>query len=160
MDILYRAGYVVVAVGLILQYGSSQFRHTAGKDAHAPGFYVHLAPQEVFIGGGIWTPKNPVLDKIRTAIADDSKAWGQVVNDIDLHEYLGGIKGESLKRVPRGYDPDHEYIDDLKRKSFVAFKNFEPSFALTADFIGEVQKVFAATYPLSRFIARALEIAE
>lgn len=31
-----------------------QFRHSAGKNVHAPCFYVHLAPAEVFIGGGIW----------------------------------------------------------------------------------------------------------
>ncbi len=40
-----------------------QFRHEAGKDAHAPGFYVHLAPGEVFFGGGVWMPPNPVLNR-------------------------------------------------------------------------------------------------
>ncbi len=48
-----------------------QFRHTAGKNAHAPGFYVHLAPAEVFIGGGIWKPDTNSLDKIRNHIAEN-----------------------------------------------------------------------------------------
>ncbi len=26
------------------EHAACQFRHAAGKDAHAPGFYVHLAP--------------------------------------------------------------------------------------------------------------------
>ncbi len=38
-----------------------QFRHEAGKDAHAPGFYVHLGRDEIFYGGGLWLPSNPVL---------------------------------------------------------------------------------------------------
>src|SRR6185295_12558339 len=31
-----------------------QFRHALGKDAHAPGFYMHFANDEVFFGGGLW----------------------------------------------------------------------------------------------------------
>ena len=30
-----------------------QFRHKAGKDIHAPGYYVHIAPDGCFIGVGM-----------------------------------------------------------------------------------------------------------
>src|SRR5690242_7548675 len=30
------------------EHGACQFRHRLGRDVHAPGFYVHLAPKEVF----------------------------------------------------------------------------------------------------------------
>jgi uncharacterized protein (TIGR02453 family) len=30
-----------------------QFRHSAGRDAHAPGFYIHLQPDENFAGDKI-----------------------------------------------------------------------------------------------------------
>jgi uncharacterized protein (TIGR02453 family) len=30
-----------------------QFRHERGKDAHAPGFYLHLEPDGCFFGAGI-----------------------------------------------------------------------------------------------------------
>ncbi len=30
----------------------------------------------------------------------------------------GGIQGDALKRPPRGFDPEHAHIEDLKRKSF------------------------------------------
>ena len=33
-----------------------QFRHDLGKDVHAPGFYVHLEPGNVFVGAGILAP--------------------------------------------------------------------------------------------------------
>jgi uncharacterized protein (TIGR02453 family) len=49
------------------EHAACQFRHEAGRDAHAPGFYVHLAPKEVRIGGGIWLPPVPELRAIRPA---------------------------------------------------------------------------------------------
>ena len=35
---------------------AAQFRHEEGKTAHAPGFYLHIAPGEVFAGVGMWQP--------------------------------------------------------------------------------------------------------
>ena len=51
------------------------FRHERGKDAHAPGYYLHLAPGEVFGGGGIWHPDAPALAAIREAIVRDPDGW-------------------------------------------------------------------------------------
>lgn len=135
-----------------------QFRHIVGRDAHAPGFYVHLAPQEVFIGGGSWTPNGPVLDKIRTAIVESPDQWSGIINDRTFSGYFGQLKGESLKRPPRGYDPEHPHVEDLKRKSYIAFKHVTPSLALKPAFFHEVERAFSTASPLMRFIAQALEI--
>ena len=32
------------------------FRHELARDAHAPGFYLHIGPGEAFAGAGIWHP--------------------------------------------------------------------------------------------------------
>jgi uncharacterized protein (TIGR02453 family) len=32
------------------------FRHRNGKDVHAPGYYLHLEPGQVFAAAGIWHP--------------------------------------------------------------------------------------------------------
>ena len=34
-----------------------QFRHEQGRDVHAPGFYVHIAPGECFLAVGLWRPE-------------------------------------------------------------------------------------------------------
>ena len=34
----------------------AHFRHEAGRDAHAPGFYLHLEPGRVFVASGVWHP--------------------------------------------------------------------------------------------------------
>src|SRR5918992_310398 len=51
------------------------FRHAFGKDAHAPGFYLHLEPGGSFAGVGIWRGGPATLGKIRDAIVDDPDAW-------------------------------------------------------------------------------------
>jgi uncharacterized protein (TIGR02453 family) len=134
-----------------------QFRHEAGKNAHAPGFYVHLAADGLFFGGGIWTPPSPQLSLIRDYIADNARSWARIVNSKKVRE-AGGIKGDSLKRPPRGFDAEHVHIEDLKRKSFYVMSEADASAALRADFIDEVTEAFRRAAPLNRFITGALDL--
>ena len=133
-----------------------QFRHAAGKTAHAPGFYVHLQPGNVFIGGGVWMPPNPVLDKIRTAIVENPERWEKIVNNKNLIKRFGQIEGEQLKRPPRGYDANHSFVEDLKRKSFFLKHDVSPSLALKPDFIEETEQSFIDAIPLMEFITTSL----
>ncbi len=96
-----------------------QFRHENGKDVHAPGFYLHLEPDGVFMGGGIWHPDNKTLGKIRDAIVENPEKWQKVKTD-ETFSATYTLGGDSLKRAPKGYDPEHLLIEDLRRKDFVA----------------------------------------
>src|ERR671918_1560675 len=51
------------------------FRHEQAKDAHAPGYYLHIGPGEVCAGGGIWHPNTEAVTRIREAIVADPKRW-------------------------------------------------------------------------------------
>ena len=130
-----------------------QFRHIAGKTAHAPGFYVHLQPGNVFVGGGIWKPPNPVLDKIRTAIVEQPEKWSKVIK---RKEYFPAIEGDRLKRPPRGYDANHPFIEDLKHKSFFLKHNVKPSLITKPGFINETEQAFMHAAPLMKFITNAM----
>jgi len=52
-----------------------RFSHAAGKDAHAPIFYLHLEPENCFAAAGVWHPDNRLLTSIRTAIVDQPERW-------------------------------------------------------------------------------------
>lgn len=134
------------------------FRHAAIKGAHAPCFYLHLQPGNVFAGAGIWKPPGPALDKIRTAIDVQPESWKKVVSDKKLLKRFGTIVGESLKRPPRGYDVEHPYIEDLKRKSFFLKYQMDDSLAATPKFIDEVMQTYADAVPLMQFMTNALKI--
>jgi len=133
-----------------------QFRHSAGKDAHAPGYYLHIEPNEVFFGVGVWMPPNDVLFKIRTAIAEKDAEWEKIKKNKTLRKYFEGVSGDGLKRPPRGFDAEHRFIDDLKRKSFFVIRSVNPEMIHTPEFIDEVNRTFKAASPFVEFITRAL----
>jgi uncharacterized protein (TIGR02453 family) len=96
-----------------------QFRHVLAKDAHAPGFYLHLEPGECFMGVGLWRPETKVAYMIRSAIAEDPTGWKRATRAKRFTEVFD-LAGDSLVRPPKGYDEDHPLIEDLKRKDFIA----------------------------------------
>ena len=135
-----------------------QFRHEAGKDAHAPGFYIHLAGDGLYFGGGVWLPANPQLNRIRDAIVDNARSWSRITKAKGL-QGIGGIRGEALKRPPRGFDAEHQHIEDLKRKSFYVMTEADARDALQPGFIEQVHEGFRRAAPLNRFICDALGLA-
>ncbi len=133
------------------------FRHALGRDAHVPGFYMHFAPDEVFFGGGIWMPEPPALNKVRRAIADEPKSWKKVVDDRVFKTTFNGVEGEALSRPPKGFDAEHPYIGDIKRKSFFAMHQSSPKVAASPALLDEVEATFRAAKPLMQFVCKALD---
>ena len=140
-------------------HAAAQFRHAAGRDVHAPGFYVHAAPGEIFVGAGIWMPPAPQLKAVRERIAKDPKAWRQAIGGKAFTATFGALSDDpaySLKRPPKGFDPDHPAIDDIKRTSFVFMRTAKPAEARKAGFIEIVDEAFRASTAPMRFLCGAL----
>lgn len=114
---------------------TAHFRHDTANDVHAPGFYLHLEPKQVFIGAGIWHPDGPTLKLIRDRLVDDPAAWKRAINAKAFKEGRLALEGESLKRPPRGFDAEHPLVDDLKRKDFIAVARLKEADALSPDFM-------------------------
>ena len=138
-------------------YVGIQFRHELGRDAHAPGFYVHLEPASVFAGAGIWHPDSPTLTRIREAIADDPRAWRRAIGGKTFDERFR-LAGESLKRAPAGYDPEHPLIEDLKRKDFICVAFLTEKDVCAPGFVGDFAGTCRDASPLVRFLCAALEV--
>lgn len=134
-----------------------QFRHAAGKDAHAPGLYLHIEPRNCFLGMGAWRPASPALKRIRTALVEHPDDWIQATRD---PEFTGSLElgGDSLVRGPRGFDPDHPLAEDLKRKDFVAVRSVPQSFVTGRDLVEETLALAERGRPLMAFLCRALEV--
>ena len=131
------------------------FRHEVGREVHGPGLYLHLQPGFVFAGAGIWRPNSSTVGKIRGSIVANPDRWRGIVND-DEFKSVYRLEGESLKRAPRGIDPDHPLIDDLKLKSFVATTNFTEEDACSPDFIDVYANACAVAAPFSEFLTTSV----
>ncbi len=130
-------------------------RHELGKDVHAPGFYFHIDPQEIFVGAGVWHPDNSSLGKIREAIVDDPQQWKRITNSKKLKEQFER-QGDSLKRPPRDYDPAHPLIEDLKLKDHVVIAKLDVKQLYKTGIVDDTIAVFAASKPFVRFLCDAL----
>ena len=131
------------------------FRHEAGKSAHAPGFYLHLAPDEVFAGVGLWRPDSAALGRIRACIDEDPVGWERAVGDADFTDEFD-LAGDSLKRPPKGFAPEHPLIEDLKRKDHVATCPFDEEEATAPGFIGSFADACRTSSPYMEFLTRAV----
>ena len=140
------------------EHAACQFRHMAGNDAHTLGFYVHVAPDEVFFGGGIWRPPSGPLAQVREAIADDPDAWKKATRSAAFKRRFGEVSGDSLKRPPRGFDAEQPLIVDIKRKSFFAVQRVAPRTIEERGFAREVSRAFVALKPLMSFLATAVGV--
>ena len=126
-----------------------QFLHEDGKDAHAPMFYLHFEPEGCFAAAGVWHPDNRTLTKIRTAIASQPEQWKKVRRKLEL-------EGDTLTRPPRGFDPKHPFIEDIKRKDFVASVALTEQKVCGPRFMREFTAACRTMLPLVEFTTKAL----
>ena len=133
------------------------FRHELAADAHAPGVYLHLEPGRCFMGVGLWMPQSKVAYTIRDAIAAEPAAWKKATRGrrfTDSYE----LAGESLKRPPKGFDPEHPLLDDLKRKSFMATGSLTQGQVTAKDFMDDFHRRAMAAKPFLGFLCRAVDV--
>ncbi|NQT39842.1 MAG: DUF2461 domain-containing protein [Planctomycetes bacterium] len=134
-----------------------QFRHEMGRDVHAPGFYVHVAPGECFLGAGTWRPDGASLRLIRQAIVERADRWRRATRGKRFRECFR-LAGDSLKRSPRDFPADHPLVEDLKRKDLIGLCDLKERDVLAARFLDHVANAFTAARPLMRFLCEALHV--
>lgn len=134
-----------------------QFRHQLGRDVHAPGFYIHIASDECFLGAGMWRPDRTSLGQIRQAIATDGRRWQRARNDKKFRQYFQ-LAGGRLKRPPRGFPADHPRIEDLKRTDFIAVHALTEPEVLDKGLLDHVATVLTTSRPLMRFLCQAIKV--
>ena len=133
------------------------FRHEAAKDAHAPGFYLHLEPGQVFAGVGIWRPGGPTLRSIRDAIDEDPDAWLRASGDQRFRASFE-LTGDSLIRAPKGFRVDHPLIEDLRRKDFIGGARLDESTVLSGDFLARFAALCHDAAPFQRWLCGAIGV--
>lgn len=132
-----------------------QFRHNQGKDVHAPGFYLHLEPRNVFAAVGIWHPDPAALGKIRDAIIEDPSGWKRAVNEKTFRSRFN-LSGNSLQGAPKGYDPDHPLIGDLKRKDFIGTTTLNENAIGKPEFPRDFAEICKAGASFVKFLCNAI----
>ena len=134
-----------------------QFRHERARDVHAPGFYVHIDPERVFVGAGMWRPAAPALAGIRKRIDAKPAEWQRARDEPEFRKQFQ-LGGEALVRPPRGYPADHPLLDDLRRKDFIAISNLAHADILRPTFQRKVESAFRTAVPFMTFLCKAVDV--
>ena len=130
---------------------SARFTHDGRRgEFHVPSFYLHLEPGDCMGGGGIYHPDPATLRRIRDRIVAAPREWDAVLkHGLD-------IEGDTLQRVPSGFDPAHRFANDVKRKDHYTLVSFNAREVCSKDFLDICTAACERAAPLVAFVTRAL----
>ncbi|APZ47624.1 TIGR02453 family protein [Polaribacter reichenbachii] len=112
------------------------------------GYFLQIKPGETFLGGGFWQPEKDDLFRLRKEIEQDASEFYDILNDKNYIKHFGGkFAGDELKSAPRGFDKTHKDIDLLRKKGFIAIRNFTDAEVLSPNFLSELDESFKALRP-------------
>ncbi|MAD98665.1 MAG: TIGR02453 family protein [Flavobacteriaceae bacterium] len=128
------------------QFGNSFSR--LGRELRG-GYFIRIKPGESLIAGGFWEPNKEDIFRIRKEIEMDASEIRDILADAEYQKHFGGefhSFGE-LKTAPRGFDKNHPDVDLLRKKGYVAIRNFTDAEVLSDNFIDEVDASYQALRP-------------
>jgi len=131
------------------------FGHRGAARFDAPSFYLSLSPGRGFAGAGVFHPQPEAVGMVRDAIVARSQSWKKAINDRKFRARFE-MAGEMLTRPPKGYDPAHPLIEDLKRKDFIAGMQFTRREVCSDQFLNQFTGACAVAAPFMKFLTEAL----
>jgi uncharacterized protein (TIGR02453 family) len=132
------------------------FPHRLLPKHEGAGFYVEVAPHHVWFGGGMYMPSGAVLYQVREQVAAEHRRLARIVGSAAFRRTFGALEGEQLKRVPRGFPPDHPAGPYLKFKQFLAGCERPAEFATSPAFYRTLVGAFKTLAPLVEFLNEPL----
>jgi uncharacterized protein (TIGR02453 family) len=121
------------------------------------GFYFHMEAKRVSIGGGIWMPPRPTLNRLRDAIAEDHRPITKVLGDPAFKRRFGGLAEENmLTRMPRGFSESHPAARLLRHQSFTVGRELSARDITSAKLPDLLARDFERMLPLVRWLNGAL----
>ncbi len=103
------------------------------------GYYIHLEPNNSFLGVGFWGPSAADLFRIRKELEVDAAELREIMADPTFKSYWGTLQGDEVKTAPKGFNKEHPNIDLIKKKQYTFHHRlsdqqvFDPNFSELID---------------------------
>lgn len=135
------------------------FWEGAGKRMERSGFYFHLDPPNLMLGTGIYCFPKTLLTRYRDAVVAPKSAT-RLRQALSKVQRAGAynLGGGHYKRVPRGYDPDHENAEYLKHNGLWAGITAKiPEQFYSSELLDYCYHEYKAMAPLHRWLNSILD---
>jgi len=120
-------------------------------------YYVHIQPNNSFVGGGFWDPTPQELFRIRKEFEIETTEIDKITSDSKFVKYFGKLEGENgVKTAPKGFDKNHPAIDLIRKKQYVVMRKFSDEEICFADFEREIIATFLALRPFFDYMSEVL----
>ncbi len=133
------------------------FISPGGRKSPYAGYYLHLEPGASFLGGGIYGPDTTLLKALREEVVDNAAEFRELLEDTEFKALFGGLSGERLVNVPRGFPKDHEASDLIKHKHFVVMHATADAFWSQEDALERTARVFEQQHPFNSWLNQVVQ---
>jgi uncharacterized protein (DUF2461 family) len=107
------------------------------------------------MGGGMWRPDTSQLHLVREHIAANHRRLDKIVNS-PAFKKIGGLQGDMMTRVPRGFAKDHPAATYLQYRQFMGYREEAATLATQKDFYKQLRTTFETIAPLVHFLNEPL----
>jgi uncharacterized protein (TIGR02453 family) len=130
-----------------------------GKNSPSAFYYLHIEPDNCFVGGGVYNPQPDQLKKIRKEIDFAFDEWSAIINDkIFKKTFSSGINNSGvLTRTPKEFDEASQASEFLRMKGFYTMEKLSDKEIISIDTFDKINSYFKTTKPLVDFLNRAIE---
>lgn len=124
-----------------------------GGSSPTPGYFIHLVPEGAEVYAGIHAFHKSFLNDYRAAV-DRESSGARLQSIVDrLRDSRYEVGGESLKRIPPEYDPEHRRGRLLRFKSLYAKgARIAPNVVTSPDMVEGCYSQCAAMAPLNDWL--------
>jgi uncharacterized protein (TIGR02453 family) len=122
----------------------------------SPALYLEINPKRVLVAAGLYSADTAQLRAVREHVAANLARFRSIVESPAFTRVGGGLKGDRLQRVPRGFPPDHPGAEYLKMRQFLVWREYPAKLTTTPGFYRTVLAVFRVAAPLVGFLAEPL----
>ena len=121
------------------------------------GYYLRIRPGESFLAGGFWAPNKEDLFRIRKEIEIDDQELRAILNEPKFVSSFGGeLFGDEVKTAPKGFQKDHPAIDLIRKKGFVARREFTDREVADSNFQQIIDDSFRGLRPFFDYMSEVL----
>jgi uncharacterized protein (TIGR02453 family) len=114
------------------------------------GYYFHVSAKEVGIACGVYSPGPDELRKLRHFIAENHESF------LKTNKLMGAVQGDTLQRIPKGFDADHPAADLIKMKQWYWWVELDPALVTSPKLKAEIIKRFKAIAPMVEMLNKPL----